>query len=299
MYCVHIVCIECVCPDSLLGAVIPLLSVNAAPFPRFVGARSRGRRSLPEKPVILTSNDGRSYRLGDEIGKGGWGAVFDCCEQASGMIYACKRTPLRGKRDDAAASIELEIDLLRRLNHKNIVQYVDTVRTRRHLYIILEYMELGSLADKVRRFGTFGESVLHVYMREVLLGLAYLHEQGVVHRDIKGANILTTKGGHVKLADFGVATRVKEGASKSTSVVGTPYWMAPEVIEMAGVSAACDVWSVGCTVVELLTEHPPYFDLQPMAALFRIVQDAHPPLPDAVGPAALPLSKNNGRKSVK
>ena len=130
----------------------------------------------------------------------------------------------------------------------------------------------GSLADKVRRFGTFGESVLHVYMREVLLGLAYLHEQGVVHRDIKGANILTTKGGHVKLADFGVATRVKEGASKSTSVVGTPYWMAPEVIEMAGVSAACDVWSVGCTVVELLTEHPPYFDLQPMAALFRIVQ---------------------------
>ena len=101
---------------------------------------------MPDTPVILTSSatgTTRSYRLGDEIGKGGWGSVYDCCDQASGMIYACKRTPLRGKRDDAAASIELEIDLLRRLNHKNIVQYVDTVRTKRHLYIILEYMELG------------------------------------------------------------------------------------------------------------------------------------------------------------
>ena len=81
-------------------------------------------------------------------------------------------------------------------------------------------------------------------------------------------------------------------AGSNNSLRGTPYWMAPEVIEMAGVSAACDVWSVGCTVVELLTEHPPYFDLQPMAALFRIVQDAHPPLPDAVGPAGVPVSRN-------
>jgi serine/threonine protein kinase len=112
-----------------------------------------------------------------------------------------------------------------------------------------------------------------------------LHEQGVIHRDIKGANILTTKEGLVKLADFGVATKLTEADVNTHSVVGTPYWMAPEVIEMSGVSAASDIWSVGCTVIELLTCVPPYYDLQPMPALFRIVQDDHPPLPEHVSPA--------------
>eukprot|EP00897_Mesotaenium_endlicherianum_P006554 jgi/Mesen1/5927/ME000301S05058 len=118
----------------------------------------------------------------------------------------------------------------------------------------------------------------------VLEGLVYLHEQGVIHRDIKGANILTTKEGLVKLADFGVATKMTEADTKA-SVVGTPYWMAPEIIEMSGVTAASDIWSVGCTVIELLTCVPPYYDLQPMPALFRIVQDEGPPIPEGLSPA--------------
>jgi len=148
-------------------------------------------------------------------------------------------------------------------------------------------VENGSLSNIIKptRFGAFPESLVAVYIAQVLEGLAYLHEQGVIHRDIKGANILTTKEGLVKLADFGVATRLDAEVFKEQSVVGTPYWMAPEVIEMAGVSAASDIWSVGCTVVELLTGSPPYFDLNPMTALFRIVQDELPPLPDGISPA--------------
>jgi len=111
-----------------------------------------------------------------------------------------------------------------------------------------------------------------VYIAQVLEGLVYLHEQGVIHRDIKGANILTTKEGLVKLADFGVATKLNEADFNTHSVVGTPYWMAPEVIELSGVCAASDIWSVGCTIIELLTCVPPYYDLQPMPALYRIVQ---------------------------
>ena len=156
-------------------------------------------------------------------------------------------------------------------------------------------MENGSLSNiiKPNRFGVFPESLVAVYIAQVLEGLAYLHEQGVIHRDIKGANILTTKEGLVKLADFGVATRLVgdggEGggpqAMESTALVaGTPYWMAPEVIEMAGVSPASDIWSVGCTIIELLTGSPPYFDLNPMTALFRIVQDACPPIPEGISP---------------
>lgn len=118
---------------------------------------------------------------------------------------------------------------------------------------------------------------------QVLEGLAYLHAEGVIHRDIKGANILTTKEGKVKLADFGVATRLAD--LDPQAVVGTPYWMAPEVIEMSGVSTACDIWSVGCTVIELLTGQPPYAELAPMPALFRIVQDDHPPVPEGASTA--------------
>lgn len=119
-------------------------------------------------------------------------------------------------------------------------------------------------------------------MSQVLHGLLYLHEQGVIHRDIKGANILTTKEGLVKLADFGVATRAT-GLHES-SVVGTPYWMAPEVIELSGATTASDIWSLGCTVIELLDGKPPYHKLAPMPALFRIVNDDHPPLPESVSP---------------
>lgn len=124
-------------------------------------------------------------------------------------------------------------------------------------------------------------------MSQVLHGLLYLHEQGVIHRDIKGANILTTKEGLVKLADFGVASRTT-GLSES-SVVGTPYWMAPEVIELSGATTASDIWSLGCTVIELLEGKPPYHNLAPMPALFRIVNDDHPPLPQGASPVFSPV----------
>lgn len=105
-----------------------------------------------------------------------------------------------------------------------------------------------------------------------------MHDQGVIHRDIKGSNILATKEGSVKLADFGVATRV--GPLKDSSVVGSPYWMAPEVIDQSGATTASDIWSVGAVVIELLSGRPPYAELDPMPALFRIVNDDCPPLPD-------------------
>lgn len=123
-------------------------------------------------------------------------------------------------------------------------------------------------------------------MTQVLQGLQYLHDQGVIHRDIKGANILTTKDGTVKLADFGVSTSTLAGPDKEAQVVGTPYWMAPEIIQLSGATSASDIWSVGCTVIELLQGKPPYHNLAAMPALFAIVNDDHPPLPEGVSAAA-------------
>jgi serine/threonine protein kinase len=134
-------------------------------------------------------------------------------------------------------------------------------------------------------WGAFPETITAVYMSQVLNGLVYLHEQGVIHRDIKGANILLTKDGQAKLADFGVAS--KATGIDEASVVGTPYWMAPEVIELSGAGPHSDIWSVGCTVIELIEGKPPYHKLQAMQALFRIVNDEHPPLPASASPVRL------------
>ncbi|GMJ09851.1 mitogen-activated protein kinase kinase kinase 7, MAP3K EPSILON PROTEIN KINASE [Hibiscus trionum] len=226
------------------------------------------------------------YMLGDEIGKGAYGRVYKGLDLENGDFVAIKQVSLENIVQEDLNIIMQEIDLLKNLNHKNIVKYLGSSKTKSHLHIILEYVENGSLANiiKPNKFGPFPESLVAVYIAQVLEGLVYLHEQGVIHRDIKGANILTTKEGLVKLADFGVATKLTEADVNTHSVVGTPYWMAPEVIEMSGVCAASDIWSVGCTVIELLTCVPPYFDLQPMPALFRIVQDEHPPLPDSLSP---------------
>ncbi|KAL0904969.1 hypothetical protein M5K25_027136 [Dendrobium thyrsiflorum] len=224
------------------------------------------------------------YKLGDEIGKGAYGRVYKGLDLKNGDFVAIKQVSLENIPQEDLNIIMQEIDLLKNLNHKNIVKYLGSLKTKTHLHIILEYVENGSLANIIKpsNFGPFPETLVPVYISQVLEGLVYLHEQGVIHRDIKGANILTTKEGLVKLADFGVATKLNEADLNTHSVVGTPYWMAPEVIEMSGVCAASDIWSVGCTVLELLTCVPPYYDLQPMPALFRIVQDPHPPIPEGL-----------------
>ncbi|KAF8746478.1 Serine/Threonine protein kinase, catalytic domain, partial [Rhizoctonia solani] len=201
----------------------------------------------------------------------------------TGETVAVKQILLSDVPKSELGELMSEINLLKILDHPNIVKYKGYVKTRDCLYIILEYCENGSLHNICKRFGKFPENLVAVYIAQVLDGLVYLHEQGVIHRDIKGANILTNKDGTVKLADFGVAT-TPTGAINDAAVVGSPYWMAPEVIEQSGATTASDIWSVGCVVIELLEGHPPYHFLDPMPALFRIVQDDCPPIPEGASP---------------
>ena len=162
--------------------------------------------------------------------------------------------PLNRLKIDCRKSIIDEIDLMKKLDHKNIVKYIETQQSGNQLCIVLEFIEGGSLEYLYKKFGCFSETLVAIYIKQVLKGLEYLHRQTVIHRDIKGGNILTTKDGIVKLADFGVATKLTEAEKeKNNSFAGTPHWMAPEVIEMSGnVTTASDIWSVGCTVYELL-----------------------------------------------
>ncbi|KAJ1983690.1 Protein kinase of the Mitotic Exit Network [Dimargaris verticillata] len=271
----------------------------------------------------------QQYQLGDCIGKGAFGTVYRGLNLENGQVVAVKQIPLHsvsrpsarpvaaGAHADATlhrapdsssqslSSCLAEITLLKKLQHNNIVQYLGFVQTDEHLYQILEYCENGSLRSIYKRFGKFPENLIAVYLRQVLLGLNYLHNQGIIHRDIKGANVLTTKTGQVKLADFGISTLMGEETSVLTAVstlsltnragsasgkserhqsVGSPYWMAPEVIELNGATTASDIWSLGCTIIELLQAEPPHSQLSTMAALFRMVQDDHPPWPATISP---------------
>ncbi|KFA77236.1 hypothetical protein S40288_01292, partial [Stachybotrys chartarum IBT 40288] len=229
----------------------------------------------------------KDYRLGECLGKGAFGSVYKAFNWGTGEAVAVKQIKLADLPKSELRMIESEIDLLKNLHHANIVKYIGFVKSVDCLNIILEYCENGSLHSICKAYGKFPENLVGVYMTQVLQGLEYLHNQGVIHRDIKGANILTTKDGTVKLADFGVSTSTLAGGQdKEAQVVGTPYWMAPEIIELSGASSASDIWSVGCTVIELQSGKPPYHNLAAMPALFAIVNDDHPPLPEGISPAA-------------
>ena len=149
----------------------------------------------------------------------------------------------------------------------------------------------------MKAYGRLSERLVAGYVVKILEGLHYLHDQDVVHCDLKAANILTTKTGNVKLTDFGVSLNLRAMEREIKNVAGTPNWMAPEIIELKGASAKSDIWSLACTVVELLTGRPPYaeisnsmtgsystlvtyLDSEDIIVMFRIVEDQMPPLPD-------------------
>ncbi|KAJ2081286.1 Protein kinase of the Mitotic Exit Network [Coemansia sp. RSA 988] len=216
------------------------------------------------------------YQLGDIIGKGAAGSVYRGLNLRTGEVAAIKQIRTEGFSSSAELdAARKEIDVLRDLHHRNIVKYIGYEQSEHELDIILEYCEGGSLQNILSKFSKFPENLVGVYVAQILDGLEYLHSNAILHRDIKPGNILLLKEGIVKLADFGVA-RIQNGLN---TVVGSPYWIAPEVLLLKGATAASDIWSLGCTIVQLVSGKAPYQDLPPMTAMFRIGQDEHPPFP--------------------
>ncbi|KAG0256075.1 hypothetical protein BG011_004765 [Mortierella polycephala] len=236
---------------------------------------------LREK-LELWENDSlaATFQLGNCIGRGQFGAVYKALNLVTGQMVAVKRIKIDGLKDVERDLLMQEVDLLKSLAHPSIVKYEGFIKSYGYLNIILEYVENGSLLTTLKSFGTFPEKLVVAYVVKILEGLVYLHGKEVVHCDLKAANILTTKNGNVKLSDFGVSLNLKVKESDFGAVAGTPNWMAPEVIELKGASPASDIWSLGCTIIEMLTGRPPYADLLAMTTLFRIVEDERPPLPN-------------------
>eukprot|EP01102_Stenamoeba_stenopodia_P020116 TRINITY_DN7742_c0_g1_i2.p1 TRINITY_DN7742_c0_g1~~TRINITY_DN7742_c0_g1_i2.p1 ORF type:complete len:641 (+),score=97.16 TRINITY_DN7742_c0_g1_i2:458-2380(+) len=220
-------------------------------------------------------------QVGDRIGKGAFGEVFKGLDVATGKFVAIKQ--IQKKRIKNSAKATAEVEFLKSFHHPNIVRYIGVVEDDMCINYVLEYIESGSLEHIVKKFGVFSETLTGLYIEQVLRGLCYLHSKGVIHRDIKAANILITKKGKVKLADFGIATSVTGSEVDDSIPCGSPFWMAPEVIQMDTATPAADIWSLGCTIIELLEGVPPYFELGAMQAMYTIVNEQEPPsLPENI-----------------
>lgn len=184
--------------------------------------------------------------------------------------------------------LQEEVDLLKTLKHDNIVGFLGTCLQDNIVTIFMEFVPGGSIASILRHFGPLQEAVISKYTNHILQGIAYLHKNRVVHRDIKGNNVMLMPNGVIKLIDFGCAKRLTGLNMNGTlgamlkSMHGTPYWMAPEVISESGHGEKSDIWSIGCTVFEMATGKPPLAHMNKMAAMYYIAtqKGLMPTLPD-------------------
>lgn len=221
----------------------------------------------------------KKYKIQECIGKGNFGDVYKAIDRRDDNIVAIKVINLDESDEDIGILVQ-EIQFLSKLRSPYITKYYETFVNGMSMWIVMEYCGGGSCAELLKCYKKLSEETTGYIIREVLRGLCYLHEEHKVHRDIKLANILLTDEGEVKLADFGVSGEITLTKVKRNTFVGTPFWMAPEVIsrQKAGYDEKADIWSTGITTIELVTGSPPLSQYDPMKILFEIPKKRPPQL---------------------
>lgn len=245
--------------------------------------------------------DDVKYMKGALIGQGSFGSVYLALHAVTGELMAVKQVEVPSaagtsamdqKKISMVEALKREIGLLRDLKHKNIVQYLGSSSDDEHLNIFLEYVPGGSVATMLVNYGPLGESLIQNFVRQILQGLSYLHSRDIIHRDIKGANILVDNKGSVKISDFGISKRVEASSllsapggnkkgNQRVSLQGSVFWMAPEVVRQTAYTRKADIWSLGCLIVEMFTGSHPHPNCTQLQAIFKIggSGDASPTMP--------------------
>jgi mitogen-activated protein kinase kinase kinase len=264
-------------PGSRLSALDPL--------PQHHSVRDKLPQQQPTFRIIR----------GQLIGKGTYGKVYLGINADTGEILAVKLVEFgpkttgndRDRMREMVAAIDQEIDTMQHLEHPNIVQYLGCERAELSMSIYLEYIPGGSIGSCLRKHGKFEESVVKSLNRQVLCGLAYLHDQGILHRDLKADNILLDLDGTCKISDFGISKKTDNiyGNDVTNSMQGSVFWMAPEVVQSQGqgYSAKVDIWSLGCVVLEMFAGRRPWSTEEAIGAIFKLGSlNQAPPIPEDV-----------------
>ncbi|KAJ4150236.1 hypothetical protein LMH87_010994 [Akanthomyces muscarius] len=252
----------------------PVMTPNPQARPRHRSRQSNGIDIVSALRRICTEGDPRDIFRGlNKIGQGASGGVFTGYERNSNRLVAIKQMNLeqQPKKD----LIINEIIVMKESSHPNIVNFIDSYLTGGELWVIMEFMEGGSLTDVVT-FNIMTEGQIASVCRETLKGLQHLHSKGVIHRDIKSDNILLSNEGCIKLTDFGFCATINEAQNKRTTMVGTPYWMAPEVVTRKEYGRKVDIWSLGIMAIEMIEGEPPYLTESPLRALWLIATNGTP-----------------------
>lgn len=202
-----------------------------------------------------------------KIGEGSTGTVCIARDRNTGRQVAVKKMDLR--KQQRRELLFNEVVIMRDYHHSNIVEMYDSYLVNDELWVVMEYLEGGALTDIVTH-ARMDEEQIATVCKQCLKALAYLHSQGVIHRDIKSDSILLAPDGRVKLSDFGFCAQVSQELPKRKSLVGTPYWMSAEVISRLPYGPEVDIWSLGIMVIEMVDGEPPFFDEPPLQAMRRI-----------------------------
>lgn len=239
-----------------------------------------------KKPHISQRDPEKLFEIISQIGSGSYGSVHKALIKRTGKLAAVKKINMEDGEE--YSDIENEISMLETCDHENVVAYYGSFRKDNVMWICMEFCGGGSVSDIYNGLQThMTEPEIIAIMHYSLRGLSYLHKEHKIHRDIKGGNILLTEKGEVKLADLGVSAQLNSTMAKKKSFIGTPYWIAPEIIAVEmklgpdGYTTRCDVWSLGITAIELAERMPPMFDLHPMRALYLIPKNPPPKLKDS------------------
>lgn len=250
-------------------------------------SKKRQQKEQAEAPVTPKSTknsvgENEFFEILCRLGEGSYGAVYKALDKRDGRLVAIKVLEMKRNQQAIEEALREEIDFMKGCDSDYIVRFKGIFPVDGRTWIAMEYCAAGSLADILEICGgTFAEPEIAAAMKGALLGLDYLHAHNKMHRDIKGANILINDRGECKLADFGVSREMKSSSERRFTMIGTPYWMAPEVLQpRKGYDTKADIWSVGITAYEMAKGSPPFFDLAPMRAIYKIPTMDPPKLPE-------------------